>query len=71
MGMKKTQMESSKGSKVETQAQAKGKGKKVRTKSEGHSSTRKKLAYMFGNAFDDAPYYDAKTRLHNLEYEMS
>jgi hypothetical protein len=37
--MKKTQMESSKGSKVETQAKAKGKGEKVRTKSEGGYST--------------------------------
>jgi hypothetical protein len=69
--MKKTQMESSKGSKVETQAQAKGNREKVGTKLEGHYSTRKKLAYMFGNASNDAPYHDAKTRLHNLEYETA
>ncbi len=64
-------MESSKGSKVETQAQAKGNGEKVRTKLEGRYSTRKKLAYMFGNASNDVPYHDAKTRLHNPEYEMA
>ncbi len=58
-------MESSKGSKVETQAQATGKGEKVKIKSKGRYLTRKKLAYMFGNASDDAPYHDAKTRLHN------